>query len=155
LIGVCLVLLTLLGIRLRPHGPDVIVEPAGMAAVALLICLSGLLYLGAVAIVLRATLPRRALWIVLGFAVLLRGLLLATPPFLSTDVYRYVWDGRVERAGVNPYRYLPADPALTPLRDAAVFPNINRPTRRPRPTRRWRRWCSCSARPAPARPCSG
>ena len=38
-------------------------------------------------------------------------------PILSSDVYRYVWDGRVEAAGINPYRYVPADPQLAPLRD--------------------------------------
>jgi len=53
------------------------------------------------------------------------------PPLLSTDVYRYVWDGRVQVAGVNPYRHLPVAPELRPLRDqgtgpAAIYPNINR-----------------------------
>jgi hypothetical protein len=51
---------------------------------------------------------------------------LLAPPALSTDIYRYVWDGRVQGAGINPYRYVPADPALTDLRDAAIYPNINR-----------------------------
>src|SRR6202043_1141157 len=49
-----------------------------------------------------------------------------TPPYLSTDVYRYVWDGRVIAAGINPYRYVPADPQLESLRDPDIFPNINR-----------------------------
>jgi len=48
------------------------------------------------------------------------------PPYLSSDMYRYVWDGRVQGAGINPYRYVPADEALTPLRDDAIYPNINR-----------------------------
>ena len=48
------------------------------------------------------------------------------PPLLSSDIYRYVWDGRVQRAGINPYRYLPDAPQLAFLRDPAVFPNINR-----------------------------
>ena len=30
------------------------------------------------------------------------------------------------RAGINPYAYVPADPALAALRDAAIYPNINR-----------------------------
>lgn len=125
-IAVLMALLTVLGVGLRPRGPGAIAEPAAMAAVALLIVLSGLLYLAAVAVVRRAALPPGALWGILAFAVLMRGLLLATPPFLSTDVYRYVWDGRVQQAGINPYRYLPADPQLAPLRDAAIYPNINR-----------------------------
>jgi hypothetical protein len=48
------------------------------------------------------------------------------PPPVSTDVYRYVWDGRVQAAGINPFRYRPADPALAFLRDTAVYPYINR-----------------------------
>ena len=59
-------------------------------------------------------------------AAALRVPVLPAPPFLSTDIYRYVWDGRVQAAGINPYRYLPADPALQSLRDDFVFPRINR-----------------------------
>ena len=58
-----------------------------------------------------------------------RGLL--APPYLSNDLYRYVWDGRVAAAGINPYRYVPADDHLAALRDAAIFPFINRATYAP------------------------
>ena len=50
----------------------------------------------------------------------------AIEPLLSTDLYRYIWDGRVQAAGINPYLYVPADPALAALRDAAIYPHINR-----------------------------
>jgi hypothetical protein len=46
---------------------------------------------------------------------LLRATLLWRAPDLSDDVYRYVWDGRVARSGVSPYRYAPNDPALSAL----------------------------------------
>src|SRR5262245_31348495 len=46
----------------------------------------------------------RALWLVVGTAIILRVMLLATEPLLSTDIYRYVWDGKVQAAGINPYR---------------------------------------------------
>ena len=51
---------------------------------------------------------------------LMRALLLFAPPH-STDIYRYIWDGRVQADGINPYRYVPADPALAHLRDAAIY----------------------------------
>ena len=51
-------------------------------------------------------------------AALFRALLVAAPPTLSEDVYRYVWDGRVQLAGVNPYLYPPDSPVLQSLRDA-------------------------------------
>jgi hypothetical protein len=67
-----------------------------------------------------------ALAAILGVAALVRVIALFAPEALSTDAFRYVWDGRVQAAGINPYRYLPVDPALAPLRDAKIFPNINR-----------------------------
>jgi alpha-1,6-mannosyltransferase len=67
-----------------------------------------------------------ALGIVLGAAAVMRGAMLIAQPSLSSDVYRYVWDGRVQAAGINPYRYVPLAPELTRLRDSAIFPNINR-----------------------------
>ena len=44
----------------------------------------------------------------------------------SNDVYRYLWEGRVQLHGVNPYSTPPADPSLTHLRDAG-FEKINHP----------------------------
>ena len=69
---------------------------------------------------------RRALIAILIVAALLRGIALFAPQALSTDAFRYVWDGRVQAAGINPYRYIPADPALAALRDDSIYPNINR-----------------------------
>ena len=69
---------------------------------------------------------RQALWLIAAVAIALRLVALASPPFLSTDIYRYVWDGQVQAAGFNPYRYVPADAILGPLRDSAIYPNINR-----------------------------
>ena len=70
---------------------------------------------------------RRPAWaVILGTAILLRLIALAAPVFLSDDINRYIWDGRVQAAGINPYRYIPTDPELEPLRDPLIFPNINR-----------------------------
>lgn len=74
---------------------------------------------------LGAVTRRRALLIIAGTAVVARGLLVWPPP-ISTDVYRYVWDGRVQAAGINPYRYRPADPQVAFLRDQTIYPRINR-----------------------------
>jgi hypothetical protein len=49
----------------------------------------------------------------LGLAILFRATLLFTsPPTLSDDVYRYIWDGRLMNAGVNPYAYAVESPLL-------------------------------------------
>jgi alpha-1,6-mannosyltransferase len=87
-----------------------------------------LLYLAAVRIALgRAARARGTLALVLAFGLLFRILMLPTPVYLSSDVYRYLWDGRVQLAGVNPYRHPPAAPALADLRDGETHPQINRP----------------------------
>ncbi|HEV2802630.1 MAG TPA: glycosyltransferase family 87 protein [Pyrinomonadaceae bacterium] len=85
------------------------------------------LYAAAAWVVWRAPRGRRStLALVFVFAALFRLSVLFAPPFLSDDVYRYVWDGRVQAAGINPYAHVPADSALVHLRDANIYPNINR-----------------------------
>lgn len=70
------------------------------------------------------------LWIILIVALVLRVIAFATPhDGLTTDAYRYVWDGRIQWAGFNPYSWVPADPALSALRDADVYPHINQKER--------------------------
>ncbi len=54
---------------------------------------------------------------VLIVTALLRLLLLPLPPTLSDDTLRYAWDGKVVRAGFNPYLLAPEAPELEPLRD--------------------------------------
>jgi hypothetical protein len=40
---------------------------------------------------------------------------LRVPPGADDDIHRYVWDGRVQRLGYNPYIVVPSDPALSAL----------------------------------------
>lgn len=88
--------------------------------------LQAVLYLVAVWLVLRAPHAPSTLMLVIALAALFRLAILFMPPYLSDDIYRYVWDGRVQAAGINPYRYIPADAALAHLRDEAIYPKINR-----------------------------
>jgi hypothetical protein len=86
---------------------------------------AGLLTIAATAQAERTPITR-ALWLILGVGIVLRTYVLLFDPLLSSDIYRYVWDGKVQATGINPYRYVPADPALASLRDGAIFPRINR-----------------------------
>jgi alpha-1,6-mannosyltransferase len=86
---------------------------------------AGLLVIAATTIAERAHVTR-ALWLIIGVAIALRVVAISFEPLLSSDIYRYIWDGKVQAAGINPYRFVPADPSLAALRDAAVFPHINR-----------------------------
>jgi hypothetical protein len=64
---------------------------------------------------------RAVLWLVLLGALAFRLTLFFHPPSLSTDLYRYRWDGHVQNAGWNPYAVAPLDPRLAPLRDAGWY----------------------------------
>lgn len=65
-----------------------------------------------------------ALVVAIAFAALFRLAMLFAPVTLSADVYRYLWDGRMTVHGVNPYRYVPSDPEIAPLRDDELYPRI-------------------------------
>jgi hypothetical protein len=47
--------------------------------------------------------------------------LVARPPDLSDDMFRYLWDGRVAAAGISPYALPPNDPAV-----AGIAPELAR-----------------------------
>ncbi len=74
----------------------------------------------------KAPYARWVLPLIFGFALIFRGMLIFSQPTLSDDMYRYVWDGRVQAQGINPYLYPPNAPDLAPLRDGAIWPSINR-----------------------------
>jgi hypothetical protein len=59
---------------------------------------------------------RSAMLVVFGVALIARVAFAGHEP--SNDVYRYLWEGRVQHHRVNPYSTPPADPSLTHLRDA-------------------------------------
>lgn len=60
-------------------------------------------YLGAVSVA--AGLSRRDVGLALGAALLWRLALIPAPPLLSDDVYRSVWEGRIQAYGGNPYAW--------------------------------------------------
>lgn len=53
----------------------------------------------------------------LAVAVALRVVLLFSPATLSDDVFRYLWEGRVQLAGLDPFLFAPDDPTLSELRN--------------------------------------
>ncbi|MGH8630253.1 MAG: hypothetical protein ACREU7_05745 [Burkholderiales bacterium] len=59
-----------------------------------------------------STADTTALWF---FAIAFRVVLLFSPPTLSDDVYRYLWDGHIQNAGINPYAYRVDAPELDAL----------------------------------------
>lgn len=70
----------------------------------------------------RAVPRRTAVVVVLGLAVVLRLASVSHKAPLSDDLYRYAWDGVVQSAGTDPYRYPPDAPELSALREAWLWP---------------------------------
>ena len=59
--------------------------------------------------------------LVLGGGLVLGVVAITRAPSTSTDANRYIWDAKVQLAGVDPYRYAPSSPALERLRDPSLF----------------------------------
>src|SRR3984957_14930141 len=62
--------------------------------------------------------PRRVIVFGLALSALWQFQFLRMPPGLDDDIHRYVWDGRMQRLGYNPYIVVPTDPAFANLHTA-------------------------------------
>lgn len=76
--------------------------------------------------VIRRQPPIRPTLIAIFAVAAARLLLVPAAPTFSDDIYRYVWDGRIQSAGINPYAYPPDATVLARFRDDAIYPGINR-----------------------------
>jgi alpha-1,6-mannosyltransferase len=87
-----------------------------------------LLYAAAVWLALRLDdLSWRWLAALFVLAAGMQAILVFTRPTLSDDMYRYVWEGRVQvMSGLSPYRYPPNAPELASLRDPHIWASVNR-----------------------------
>lgn len=66
-------------------------------------------------LIFRIELEMRYLYFLLAIFFVARIIFLFSPPLGSNDVYRYLWDGKVFCAGVNPYKFSPNDSQLHEL----------------------------------------
>lgn len=91
--------------------------PASLPRHLLLFVAAGVAWLTSSFVIVRLPSSRMQLALIALVAVALRVPAWLSPPAHSDDFYRYAWDGHVQRAGVNPYRYAPDAPELARLRD--------------------------------------
>jgi hypothetical protein len=63
----------------------------------------------------KAAFSKRVIYTGLALALLWHFQFLRMPSGPDDDIHRYVWDGRVQRLGYNPYLLVPGDPALAGL----------------------------------------
>jgi hypothetical protein len=94
-------------------------DPAQIRPLPLLIG-AWLTFIAAVWLLRTVPLRTSAVLIVLG-GVALQLAAVTAPPQDSNDLYRYVWDGQVQAAGIDPYAYVPTARQLTGLRDQFLF----------------------------------
>ena len=70
--------------------------------------------------------PRHVIVMGLVFAAAWHIQFLRVPPGYDDDIHRYVWDGRIQRLGYNPYLVVPNDPAVSALHTDQTR-NLNNP----------------------------
>ena len=63
--------------------------------------------------------------LIIVFAALFRLALLQQTPWLSNDIYRYLWDAQLVAHGVNPYAFPPAADELAEFRDTTIYPKMD------------------------------
>jgi hypothetical protein len=113
LAGIGLALTIATGLVLLLVRPSI--DPARIRPLPLLI--GAWLAFIAAAWLLRKVPPRAAVAAILLGGIALQLAAVSAPPQNSDDLYRYIWDGRVQAAGIDPYEYVPAAAQLTGLRE--------------------------------------
>jgi len=104
----------------------------GEAFAVIPLSIAGVAYLLAVREILRTPkFPKHVIVVGLALAAVWHVAFLAMPTGSDDDVRRYVWDGRMQRLGYNPYVVVPDDPAFAPLQTAETsgmnHPNLPSP----------------------------
>jgi hypothetical protein len=70
---------------------------------------------------LRKVPKRTAVVLILLGGIGLQAVAVSVPRAFSNDLYRYMWDGKVQAAGIDPYQYVPTATQLTGLRNDFLF----------------------------------
>jgi alpha-1,6-mannosyltransferase len=105
--AILLVALTICSRNFSRTGEPSFFIPLAVAGVAYLLAIRELLS--------TPEFPKRVIVFGLALSALWQVQFLRMPPGLDDDIHRYVWDGRVQRLGYNPYIVVPSDPALASL----------------------------------------
>lgn len=74
------------------------------------------------ALLVRRLPTSRSLQLAVAGGAVLQIVAVSFSPTTTDDFWRYLWDGKVQAAGIDPYRHAPLDPALAHLRDDELFP---------------------------------
>jgi alpha-1,6-mannosyltransferase len=104
---ILLVALTICSRNFNRTGAPEFLTPLAVAGIAYLLAIRELLS--------TPKFPRRTIIFGLALAAAWHVLFLRMPPGSDDDIHRYLWDGRVQRLGYNPYLLVPSAPASADL----------------------------------------
>ncbi|MCU1334150.1 MAG: hypothetical protein JWM08_3142, partial [Candidatus Angelobacter sp.] len=105
--AIMFVALTLCSRNLGSMGEPSFIIPLLIAGIAYLLAMREVLS--------KPRFPQHVIVIGLVLAALWHLPFLLTPSGPDDDIHRYLWDGRIQRLGYNPYLVVPSDPALARL----------------------------------------
>lgn len=69
--------------------------------------------------------PAKTLLALVIISVIVRIVFVNSTPIGSDDIYRYIWDGKVQANGINPYKFAPEDSALVHLATKKIPALVN------------------------------
>lgn len=93
-----------------------------IVAYSIIFIITSLLFIPLCQFILKYNISPKYVFVFLVVGIALRLTLIFIHPIGSDDYYRYLWDGKVMANGINPYRYAPADSALSSFH-SQVFPS--------------------------------
>ncbi|MCU7496180.1 MAG: hypothetical protein HF314_15480 [Ignavibacteria bacterium] len=89
--------------------------------------LNSLIFIVICFVLLKNESSTRLAYTLIAVGILFRLTALFYPPTASDDINRYIWDGKVQSSGINPYRFAPADSSLKALHSENLPSKVNFP----------------------------
>ena len=86
---------------------------------------SSVLFLVTASLIFRIEIPEKIIFATIAAAVFVRLLFINATPIGSGDIYRYMWDGKIQANAVNPYQFAPNDSTLKYLSTEQIPALVN------------------------------
>ena len=78
-------------------------------------------------VLIKYSISAKKILILIGIGIAVRLIFVNILPIGSDDVYRYMWDGKVQSNGINPYLFTPDSPQLAKLTSDILPAKVNYP----------------------------
>jgi alpha-1,6-mannosyltransferase len=91
----------------------------------IIVIFASAIYLWVTLEIFKSELPKNFIYLAIGITFLLRISFITTTPIGSDDIYRYMWDGKVQVNGISPYVYAPESAELRHLHTELLPSSVN------------------------------